>query len=247
MSHTLSFARLDDTDFEEFASDMLHELGFVNVDWRKGTAKKTSPSDRGRDIECDHVVKDVDGTIHLEHWFADCKHFRQGVPPRELQNLLTWAESKRPDVALFIISGFLSNPAKDYIADYQENRRPPFRIRVWEKPQITRMLARKVTFLRRFGLIEEPIRSIRAILNAEREFFDRVWYDRKLLFIQRTKETARTPKEILKGMWRGMREVEQKYGRKNLGPYDKFEWGMINGKLSALRWVLGEDWDILDT
>ena len=26
-----------------------------------------------------------------------------------------------------------------------------------------------------------------------------------------------------------------------------FEWGMWNGKLSTLRWVLGEDWDFLDT
>lgn len=36
-------------------------------------------------------------------------------------------------------------------------------------------------------------------------------------------------------------------GEDNLGPYSDFEWGMINGKLSALRWVLGEDWDMLDT
>lgn len=33
----------------------------------------------------------------------------------------------------------------------------------------------------------------------------------------------------------------------HLGPYSDFDWRMINGKLSALRWVLGDDWDMLDT
>jgi len=43
------------------------------------------------------------------------------------------------------------------------------------------------------------------------------------------------------------RNVERRYGKKNLGPWDDFEWGMINGKLSALRWILGDEWDMLDT
>lgn len=29
--------------------------------------------------------------------------------------------------------------------------------------------------------------------------------------------------------------------------YSDFEWGMINGKLSTLRWLLGDEWDFLDT
>jgi hypothetical protein len=39
--------------------------------------------------------------------------------------------------------------------------------------------------------------------------------------------------------------VEGPDSASNLGPYDDFEWGMLNGKLSALRWVLGSDWYFL--
>lgn len=42
--------------------------------------------------------------------------------------------------------------------------------------------------------------------------------------------------------------VEEKYTEPGqLGPYTDFELGMLNGKLSALRWVLGAEWDFLDT
>jgi transcriptional regulator with XRE-family HTH domain len=43
------------------------------------------------------------------------------------------------------------------------------------------------------------------------------------------------------------KEIEEKYGRHNLGPYTDFEWGMLNGKMAALRWVMGCQWDDLDT
>ena len=43
------------------------------------------------------------------------------------------------------------------------------------------------------------------------------------------------------------KRVEKEFGKENLGPWTDFEWGMINGKLSALNWVMGEKWDMLDT
>ena len=36
-------------------------------------------------------------------------------------------------------------------------------------------------------------------------------------------------------------------GKTKCGPHDDFEWGMINGKPSAIRWILGDESDTLDT
>jgi hypothetical protein len=52
---------------------------------------------------------------------------------------------------------------------------------------------------------------------------------------------------VWEGAQKSAKRVEQQHGLEKLGPWDDFEWGMINGKLSALRWVLGEDWDELYT
>ncbi len=41
--------------------------------------------------------------------------------------------------------------------------------------------------------------------------------------------------------------MERKHCKDNLGPWDDFEWGMLNGKLSALRGVMGDEWNFLDT
>ncbi|MGO7360988.1 DUF4062 domain-containing protein [Rhizobium leguminosarum] len=94
-------------------------------------------------------------------------------------------------------------------------------------------------------------RGDRSILAAEQEFFDRIWYDRKRVFIDRIKDGEETVgPEIEKGMRQAMRAVEKRYGgKKALRSYysNDFEWGMLNGKLSALRWVTGDDWDNLDT
>lgn len=111
--------------------------------------------------------------------------------------------------------------------------------------------------------VEEP-RRLSEIVDAMDELFDKIWYDRhqalrhniergKIKIVEKENLTAKNhaQRPIQRDIWRGAlraaAKVEKKYGRKNLGPWDHFEWGMLNGKLSALRWVLGDDWDNLDT
>lgn len=226
---------------------MLHVSGFVNIDWRKGTGLAASPADKGRDIVCDSPRSEPDGSQHFERWFVDCKHFKKGVPPKELRNMLAWAEAERPDIALFMVSNFLSNPAKDYIDTYRRNNKPPFKIRFWEKPQLVRMLRKKITLQHRYDLTDAPIRSVKRILAAENELFTRVWYGRK--GSAKSYRDRGTPEDIIKGMLKEKRKAEKRFGKKSLMENVKsdWDWGFVSGKLSAIRWVLGEEWDMLDT
>lgn len=89
-------------------------------------------------------------------------------------------------------------------------------------------------------------RTKEEVLEAIEEFCDKVWFDRHC--VGRSKESwLNVPQDIREGAHKAAQAVVDKYGEENLGPYSDFEWGMINGKLSALRWVLGDEWDMLDT
>jgi hypothetical protein len=246
VSERLDFEGLDPTEFEEFCYELFNELdGFKNADWRKGTPKNASPADRGRDIVAETEREEVDGATHTETWFVDCKHYDAGVPPEAIQGLLTWAQAERPDVALIVASGYLSNGCKDFIARYVEENRPPFRIKYWEKPVLGRLTRGKSEFLERF--LRSDIRGESEILAAENEFFYRIWYGRKLLYVaQEEAGNGKLDPDQYKAMLKAMKEVEEEFPE--LRPNeDDFEWGFWSGKLSALRWVLGDEWDNLDS
>jgi len=93
-------------------------------------------------------------------------------------------------------------------------------------------------------------RNDNSILKATKEFEDVIWYDRKLVMLENLKEGSETiASDIYDGMVAAMKRTEKRYGKKKLRTYysNDFEWGMLNGKLSALRWAMGDDWDSLDT
>lgn len=88
------------------------------------------------------------------------------------------------------------------------------------------------------------------IQKAAAEFEMVIWYDRKLVLLQRLEAGEETIDPAIKaGMLQAMEAAERKIGKRKIRSYykDDFGWGMLNGKLSALRWVMGDEWDMLDT
>ena len=245
MYDALPIDDMSPTEFEKFCYDLLQELGFVNLDWRKGTGLNASPSDSGRDIVAQLPREELDGGQYFETWFVDCKQYKRGVPPDKVTGLLSWAEAERADVALIVASNFLSNACKDFLKKYETSHYPRYRIRYWERPALARILQGRDEFVSRY--LQADQRTEAEIIAAEQEFFDRVWYGRSMMHSPAELRANGTPEDIIGGMLSSRKEVEEKYGKDNLGPYSDFEWGMINGKLSALRWTLGDDWDFLDT
>jgi hypothetical protein len=112
--------------------------------------------------------------------------------------------------------------------------------------------------------IAEP-RKLSEVLETQRLLDRQVWYNRhwnlrirvqtgeiKVITHDQFKALSGYHPEVIvdktwKGALRAAKRVEKEVGKENLGPWSDFDWGMINGKLSALRWVLGDDWDMLDT
>jgi hypothetical protein len=107
----------------------------------------------------------------------------------------------------------------------------------------------------------EEGRGFYEILEAENKLTDIVWYNRHRNLAYKIEQGTHevvdekdydmyNPNQTVKHIWesalKSAKAKEELYGDE-LYPNDDFEWGMINGKLSALRWVIGEDWDELYT
>lgn len=95
------------------------------------------------------------------------------------------------------------------------------------------------------------LRNDNSIHEAYQEFWDKIWWNRNVARLQQIAPAQESWSESqVDALYQGNPALERivtKYGRENLSWTD-FEWGLLCGRMSALRWVRGTEWeDSLDT
>jgi pyrimidine deaminase RibD-like protein len=90
-------------------------------------------------------------------------------------------------------------------------------------------------------------RNDKDILKEYNELWEKVWYIRKIIRLEKIEAGEIPPDSPIPRADKRMREIEEKYGKENLG-WDDVDWGLVQGRMSALSWVMGAEWEeSLDT
>lgn len=263
-----------DQDIAKQAQDVLQGLDFSNATQESGIVDQVQElMDHGENINVEtsifHRARAANRSLYGE---APCHRDKGSIADAILFEV--YDEMRQEAVRDHIAFGFATTNHTDFSDPQGDNRTPhpdlahAFGVRSQYILDIGKFVEEADPGALELGDFElgysPEFRTLSELTEAENLLFRQVWYNRHMDLRYRVEQGitkvvpeadySRSPyrsDQILDTVWEGAlaagERTRQEVGIKNLGPWDDFEWGMLNGKLSALRWVLGDEWDMLDT
>lgn len=144
-----SWNRISPADFENLIFFLLDDMGFKNLEWRKG-GEGISSTDGGRDLEATFTKIEPGDRVELEKWWIEVKYRSKNLSPRIVkESVLNSVGRDGVDVFTIVTSGTISNNTLDWIKDFQSNHSTP-RIRIWQRHDIERILRKYPQITSRF-------------------------------------------------------------------------------------------------
>lgn len=129
--------------FEELCFDLLLQLGFKSIKWRRGGA------DNGRDIEAIYYHNNPLVDFH-ERWFFECKFFSEGVPPEKLYSKIAWADAERPNHYVFFIKPYLTNQSNEWLEKIKQQKN--YLIHVVEEKMLKELIYKYPSLIEKYFL-----------------------------------------------------------------------------------------------
>jgi hypothetical protein len=147
----LPWERLDADGFERLLFDLLRSIPeHRNVQW----LMQTRAPDRGRDLSLDRIHQDSTGTVRIERFMVQAKHWlSKSVGPTEVADTLARAKLWNPPARGLIIatSGRFTMDAVDLVEQHNSTGQAPF-IELWPDNRLEALLSQKPFIAAAHGL-----------------------------------------------------------------------------------------------
>jgi len=138
----LDFSDITPEDFENLVFQLLEEMGFSNIQWRKG-GPGNSATDGGRDLEATFWSIQPAGSHELTYWI-EVKYRTNSLERVQVQATINNAAADVTlDNLIIVTNSTITNPTLDWISTFQSGHQRP-RISTWQGHDLDVNCSRKL-------------------------------------------------------------------------------------------------------
>lgn len=153
-STDIDFQLITPNQFEQLCFKLISKIGYEKVRWRQGGA------DNGRDIQAVKRMQN-DLVLYDDVWFFECKHYTGGVPPAEFESKFAWANAKKPEHLVFILSSHITNNGQTYLDERADGVN--YKVHLIQGNELKEVLINHIDLVKEFGLISSNLALIQLL------------------------------------------------------------------------------------